>query len=93
MTIEITGRASSHHDNADVSVTRELVQSLGEHVTHLAIEIDALCAAQFNDGNSIGYSGRENIGVRLRHNHLLPGSTICYRMTSCVESFEISRVL
>ena len=55
--------------------------------------IDALCAAQRNDGNSIGYSCRENIGVQPRHNHLLLGSTICYRITSRAESFQISLVL
>ena len=55
--------------------------------------IDALCAAQRNDGNSIGYSCRENIGVQPRHNHLLLGSTFCCRTELCVESFQNSLVL
>ena len=44
MTIEITGRASSHHDYTNVRVARELVQRFGERVAHLSIEIDALWA-------------------------------------------------
>src|SRR5882762_3426135 len=63
MTIKITGRASSNDDNANVSVARESVQRLGERVTHLLVEIDAPCAAQRNDRNSVGYSCRQNIGV------------------------------
>lgn len=52
-----------HDDNANVSVARESVKRIGERVTHLFIEMDAPCAAQCNDRNSIGYSCRQNIGV------------------------------
>src|SRR6266850_6803308 len=63
MTIKITGRASSNDDNANVSVARESVQRVGERVAHLLVEIDAPCAAQRNDRNSVRYSCRQNIGV------------------------------
>src|SRR5712664_2486865 len=63
MPIKITGRASSNEDNANVSVARASVQRLGERVAHLLVEIDAPCAAQRNDRNSVGYSCRQNIGV------------------------------
>jgi hypothetical protein len=59
----VIGCAASHDDNANVSVARESVKRIGERVTHLFIEIDAPCAAQCNDRNSIGYSCRQNIGV------------------------------
>src|SRR5882672_3467629 len=75
MTIKITGRASSNDDNANVSVARASVQRLGERVAHLLVEIDAPCAAQCNDGNSIGYSCRQNIGVH-------PVLLVWVRMTS-----------
>ena len=42
---------------------RDSVQGLGERVAHLLVEIDAPCAAQGDDRNSIGYSCRQNIGV------------------------------
>ena len=63
MTIEITGCAASHDDNANVGVARESVQRFGERVAHLRVEIDAPCAAQCNDRNSIGYCCRQNIGA------------------------------
>src|SRR5258708_16290499 len=63
MTIEITGRASGHDDNTNVSVARESIQRFGEHVAHLSIEIDALWVAQCNDRNSVGHFCRQNIGV------------------------------
>src|SRR5438128_452568 len=63
MPIKITGRAASNDDNANLGVARESVQRLGERVAHLLVEIDAPCAAQCNDRNSIGYSCRQDIGV------------------------------
>src|SRR2546426_12797394 len=44
MTIEITGCAASHDDNANVGVARESVQRFGERVAHLRVEVDAFCA-------------------------------------------------
>src|SRR5713226_1308763 len=41
MTIEITGCAASHDDNANVGVARESVQRFGERVAHLRVEVDA----------------------------------------------------
>ncbi len=63
MTIEVTGRAASHDDDTNVGVARECVQRVGEHVAHLCVEVDALWAAQGNDGNSIGHSCRQSISV------------------------------
>src|SRR2546426_10359245 len=63
MTIKITRRASSNDDNANGSVACKSVQRLGERIAHLRVEIDAPCAAQCNDRNSIGYFCRQNIGV------------------------------
>src|SRR6266576_2908409 len=63
MAIEITGCAAIHDDNANVGVARESVQRFGERVAHLRVEVDASCAAQCNDRNSIGYTRRQNIGV------------------------------
>ncbi len=80
MTIEIAGRASSNDDNANLRVTRELVQRFGEHVAHLNIEIDALWAAQCNDRNSVGHSCRQNIGVhRVLLLMSLPPDTTAWR--------------
>src|SRR6202023_1820292 len=44
MTIEITGCAASHDDNANAEVARESVQRFGERVAHLRVEVDAFCA-------------------------------------------------
>src|SRR5262245_58286546 len=63
MTNKITRCTAGHDDYANLSVARESVQRLGERVAHLLVEIDARCAAQCNDRNSIGYSCRQNIGV------------------------------
>src|SRR6202011_5468406 len=60
---KLTGCARSHDDNANLSVARESVQRLGERDALLVIHVDAPCAAQRNDRNSIGYSCRQNIGV------------------------------
>src|SRR5207244_3016835 len=63
MTIEITGRASSNDDNPNLSVARELVKRFGEHVAHLRVEVDALCAPESDDRNSVSHFCRQNIGV------------------------------
>src|SRR6267142_2393502 len=63
MTIEITRGASGHHDYTNVGVARESVQRLGECVTHLRVEIDALCAPESDDRNSVSHFRRQNIGV------------------------------
>jgi hypothetical protein len=63
MTNKVTGCAASHDDNANLSVARESVQRFGERDAHLVIHVDAPCAAQCNDRNSICYSCRQNIGV------------------------------
>src|SRR5437773_5490530 len=86
MTNKITGGAASHDDNANLSVARESVQRLGERVAHLLVEIDAPCAAQCNDRNSIGYSCRQNIGVHpvlLSQGDALRGSRSPYFARSC----------
>src|SRR6266481_10013959 len=41
MTIEITGCAASHDDNANVGVARESLQRFGERVAYLRVEVDA----------------------------------------------------
>src|SRR3989441_13165718 len=63
MTIEITGCAASHDDNANVGAARESVQRFGERVAHLRVEVDAFCATKRNHRNSIGCSCRQNLGV------------------------------
>src|ERR1700746_1213931 len=63
MTNKITRAPASHDDNANVGIARKSVQRRGERVPHLLVEIDASCAPQCNDRNSIGYSCRKNIGV------------------------------
>ncbi len=64
MTIEITGCAAGHDDDANAGVARPFLQRLGEHVTHLRIEVDALCAPQGDNRNCVGYSGREGGNIR-----------------------------
>jgi hypothetical protein len=59
--------AASHDNNANAGVARESVQRLGERVAHLLVEIDAPCAAQGDDRNSIGYCCRQNIRVHGVH--------------------------
>src|SRR6266403_208649 len=63
MTIEITGCAARHDDNANVEVAGESVQRFGERVAHLRVEVDAFCATKCNHRNSIGCFCRQNIGV------------------------------
>src|SRR6267142_1274396 len=80
MTNKITGCAASHDDNTNAGIARESVQRRGERVPHLLVEIDASCAAQCNDRNSIGYSCCQNIGVHrpplyimsLQNGHFIP---------------------
>jgi hypothetical protein len=83
MTNKVTGCAASHDDNANLSVARESVQRLGERDAHLVIHVDAPCAAQCNDRNSISYSCRQNIGVHrvlLRPDVGLPPELLkCFR--------------
>ncbi len=63
MTIEITGRASGHDDYTNIGVARESVQRFGERVAHLRVEVDALCAPESDDRNSVSHFRRQNIGV------------------------------
>src|SRR5258705_6889975 len=63
MTNKITGCAAGDDATTNPGIARESVQRRGERVAHLLVEIDASCAAQCNDRNSIGYSCRQNIGV------------------------------
>src|SRR4029077_9945090 len=63
MTNKITGCAASHDDNTNVGIARESVQRRGDRVAHLLVEINSICTAQSNDGDSVGYSRRQNIGV------------------------------
>jgi hypothetical protein len=81
MTNKISGCAACHDDNANIGIAGESLQRLGERVAHLLVEIDALCAAQCNDGNSIGYSCRQNIGV---HSVFLSCDTHCARLLAGV---------
>jgi hypothetical protein len=55
VTIEITWRAAGDDDHANGGIARKIFQSFGKNVTHLGVEVDALCAAEGNDSYSIGY--------------------------------------
>jgi len=61
VTIKITRRAAGYDDNANVEIARKSLQHLGQRVAHLLVEINARCASQGDDCNSIGYSRRQNI--------------------------------
>src|SRR6266849_6718511 len=63
MTNKRTGRSACHDDDANVSVASALVQRLKERVARLLVDIDAFCAAEGNDGDSIDYSRCQNVGV------------------------------
>jgi hypothetical protein len=60
---EIAGGATRHYDRPNLGVTRKVFQRCGEHVAHLRIEIDALCAAKRNGRDCVRYFCRQNIGV------------------------------
>ena len=78
MTIEITGCAANHDDNANVGVARESVQRFGERVAHFLVEIDSPRATECNDSNIISYSCRQNIGV---HSVLLSCASFLFQMS------------
>src|SRR5690349_12992747 len=60
---EQTGRRARHDDDPNVSVASALVQRLEERVACLLVDIDAFCAADGNDGDSVDYSCSQNVGV------------------------------
>src|SRR6202521_1991556 len=62
MTNKGTGRSACHDDDANGRVARALVQRLEERVARLLVDIDASCAAEGNDGDSIDYSCCQNVG-------------------------------
>src|SRR3984893_7900785 len=63
VTIEITRCATGDDDHANGGIACQTFQSFGKNVPHLGVEVDALCAAQRHDRDSIGYGCRENVGV------------------------------
>src|SRR6202521_5020394 len=58
-----TGRSACHDDDANVSVASALVQRLTERVARLLVDIDASCAAEGHDGDSVDYSCCQHVGV------------------------------
>src|SRR6266852_6482784 len=58
-----TRPSACHDDDANVGVASALVQRLEERVARLLVDIDASCAAEGNDGDSVDYSCCQNVGV------------------------------
>src|SRR5258706_3793706 len=58
-----TGRSACHDDDANIGVASALVERLEERVARLLVDIDASCAAERDDGDSIDYSCCQNVGV------------------------------
>ncbi|HLQ46586.1 MAG TPA: hypothetical protein VK137_17715, partial [Planctomycetaceae bacterium] len=85
MTIEKTGCAACHDDNASIGIAGESLQRLGERAAHFLVEIDASFAAECNDSKIIRYSCRQNISV---HSVLLSCGSVFFKCQLPVDIFD-----